>query len=325
MLSLHAYSYDVKIPPVASKRFSFIADGTHATIPYNSNYSLDKKNNNITRLMIAIHSSNHDANFYYKNTYKLASELHQEKNTLIVAPQFLLQSLISSPLHSDYLYWRVYPFLGSSIATYRNHKAKISAYEVLDMLIDDITQKGNFENIGEVVIFGHSAGGQLVNRYCAYSRFQKHNLKTRYIVMAPSSYLYFDNKRPIGKDKALFQKATIATKKYNSWGYGLENLYRVHRKYKISPDMMKKQYAKSDVTYLVGSRDNDPNNSTLSTTVAANLQGSNRLQRMQFYKKHLQNHFGNKVLSQHKFFIIPNVGHSSKGLMNSRIGKRVFF
>ena len=339
--SLYSYSYDVKKPPISQKRFSFQLDAMHATIPYEGhatipyeghatipyegNYSLNKKNTNITRLVVAIHSSNHDANFYFKNTFNLASKLHTEQNTLIVSPQFLLSSLIDSPVHANYLYWRVYPFLGSSMSTYKNHKARISAYEVLDTLIDKITQKGNFSNLKEIVIFGHSAGGQFVNRYCAYNRFQKNGLYVHYIVMAPSSYLYFDNKRPIGKNSSLFKKVPIQIKKYNSWGHGLENLYRVHRKYKITPDMMRKQYAKSNVTYLVGAKDNDPNNKSLSTTQASNLQGSNRLQRMLFYKKHLQSHFGEMILLRHQFFIIPNVGHSSKGLMNSKKGKETLF
>ena len=323
--SLHSYSYDVKKPPIASERFSFRADGIHATIPYKSNYPLDKKNANVTRLIIAIHSSNHDANYYYKNTHQLASKLGKEKSSLIVAPQLLLDSLIDSPVHADYLYWNAYPFLGSSKATYKNHKARISAYEVLDTLIDQITQSGNFKNLQDIVIFGHSAGGQLVNRYCASSRFEKHGFNIRYVVMAPSSYLYFDDKRPINQNQPYFQKVPIPTKKYNSWGYGLENLYRVHRKYKITPRMMKEQYAKSNVTYLVGSKDNNPNSPSLSKKKAANLQGSHRVERMMFYQLHLQNHFGDAVLNRHKFFVIPNVGHSSKGLMNSKRGKGILF
>ncbi|MBU1990747.1 hypothetical protein KJ691_08375 [bacterium] len=313
------YAYEPKNPPIAQKRYTFCIDQRCASLPYNSNYSLEKKNNDITRLIVAIHSSSHNADAYFQNTLNLAHELHKENSSLIIAPQFLSRSLIDSPAQANYLYWNTYPFLGSSKAVYKNQKIQLSAFEILDTLLYEVTDRGNFSNLKDIIIFGHSAGGQFVNRYAAFSRFKKNALNVRYVVMAPSSYLYFNAQRPLGKTEHTPQK------RYNSWGYGLQELYLVHKKYNVTPKTMQKQYFHSKVIYLVGSLDTNTKDTSLSKKQAAAMQGSNRVQRAQFYKEHLQQHFSKEILKRHKFFIIHGVAHTSKGLIYSQEGKKALF
>ena len=320
----YTYSYNIKIPPLAPKRYDFFINGISASIPYDSNIPIEDKNNNITKLIIAIHSSNHNADMYLTNTATLAKRVAKLDTTLIVAPQLLITSLLDDSSNIDFLYWEVPPFLGSSKAYYDNEKVRVSAFEVLDSLIEDIVRSGNFVNLKDIVIFGHSAGGQMVNRYAAYSQFPKYGIDVRYIVMAPSSYLYFDKKR-FSTSRNQFVTPNIPSKKYNRWGYGMEKLYSVHKRNHITARMMRNQYADSEVVYLVGDKDNNPHDSSLSRRVGANLQGTHRLERAKIYYNYLQYYFGNKITKKQHLHIVNNVGHSSKGLMNSKYGRKYLF
>ena len=57
---------------------------------------------------------------------------------------------------------------------------------------------GIFPNLKTVVVVGHSAGGQFVNRYAAGGAGCPNPLvEVRYVIMNPSSYLYVDDLGPI--------------------------------------------------------------------------------------------------------------------------------
>ena len=57
----------------------------------------------------------------------------------------------------------------------------------MDSLISHLLS--NFSNLQDIVLVGNSAGGQFVNRYAAGSD-QEGGGMIRYVVSAPSSYLY---------------------------------------------------------------------------------------------------------------------------------------
>ncbi|MBU1657968.1 hypothetical protein KKG72_02820 [bacterium] len=306
---------------IVSQRYEFNIHGVHAELPYASNYLLHHKNSEITQLIIAIHSSNYDAQSFFNNIYALSKKMGKEKMTLLISPQFMQSSSLESSKKADFLFWDNPPFLGSSNARYLKRRVQISAYEILDEMIDKVTKSGFFPKLRRIVIVGHSAGGQFVNRYCAYSRFEKFGLNVRYIVMAPSSYLYFNKERAIKGTLNHFEIPKAEAKTYNNWGYGLDKLYQVHSRNKVTASMMENQYVKSEVIYLVGSNDNNSNDSTASKTAASMWQGRNRVERAIIYAHYLEHYFGKEISSKHRFHTVPNVGHSSKDLINSKIGK----
>jgi len=318
---LNAKSFE--IPPISTKRYHFHINNIDATLPYESNYSINKTNKKIKRLILAIHSSNYNADLYVNNTHKVATLLHKEKTSLILAPQFITKSLLSKK--SDFLHWQTYPFLGSSRAIYKGEKVRVSAFEVLDSLINKIIQSKQFENLKQVVLLGHSAGAQFVNRYAAYKGSNSYSLPIRYIVMAPSSYLYFDKMRSKKGYKNKFEIPSVESVKYNKWAFGLEKLYEVHRRNKVDGSKMIENYKSCEVIYLVGSKDNDPNDATLSKKYGAILQGAHRLQRAKTYYRYLQKFYTKEIMKKQHFHIIKGVGHSSKALISSSIAKKYIF
>ena len=68
---------------------------------------------------------------------------------------------------------------------------EISSYTIMDSLIAHLLI---FSKLQDIALVGNSAGGQFVNRYAAGSD-QEGEGKIRYIVSAPSSYVYMDEYR----------------------------------------------------------------------------------------------------------------------------------
>lgn len=325
-ISLNTSAYQL-----ANSRYYVSAQSKTVFIPYKSNLPIQKSSKKIERLLIAIHSSSYDANQYFNNAVQATKKQGVDQNTLIIAPQFLYeQKLPTTHTPNKMLYWRVAPFRGSSKGAYgqtntkvNSHKISINAFSILDSLLSEMTAKSRFPNLKEIVIVGHSAGGQLVQRYSMVGKFTpSRTVNIRYVVSAPSSYAYPTNKRINAFEKLALPNATDC-KKYNHWGYGLDKPYRYLKN--IPSDTIRSRYAKRHVFYLVGSRDNNPQDQSLGKSCAAMLQGENRLTRMQNFSKMLGQHYGSHIQKNHIFRVVNGVGHYGKGNMLSKQGLSAMF
>ena len=65
----------------------------------------------------------------------------------------------------------------------------VSSFAALDRLIAGIVRSHRFPGLRHIVVAGHSAGGQFVERYAASTRLSV-RVPVRYVVANPSSYLY---------------------------------------------------------------------------------------------------------------------------------------
>lgn len=304
-------------------RYTFDINGIERQIPYSTNLILDKNNSEVTQLILTIHSSSYNPDYYLENTLILLKETPELlKKTLIISPAFYRKDKTTL---DDIVTWSVSPFWGSSRGLYHGVKINLSAYDVLDDMLTHIMTSQYFPNLRSVVILGHSAGGQLVNRYAACNKIEdtvaiEKNIAMRYLVMAPSSYVYMDDKRPkIGSITAQFEYPLNAHKKYNHWGYGLKHLYGYHKRKHITANMIEMQYKYREVLYLVGEK--DTRDMALDKSKSAILEGSNRLERLKLYYQHLKVHYGEDITDYQKMAVIKGVGHSSRALMSSDIGK----
>ncbi len=307
----------------AKTRYSFHINNIKAQIPYATNLTIDQDHPEVTEMILAIHSSSYNPDYYLDNTLLLLrSQPQRMKKTLIFAPALYRQDKTTL---TDIVTWRNAPFWGTSRALYKGRKIRLSAYEILDHILTSIMTSGHFPNLDNIMVLGHSAGGQLVNRYAACNTIEdtvaiNHHVSMRYLVMAPSSYVYMDGKRISRSDPTTFIFPFNAYKKYNDWGYGLEHLYSYHKRHHITAEMIRLQYRYRRVLYLVG--DQDTTDAALSKTKSAMLEGGNRLERLKIYYQHLQNHYGKEISTYHTMAIIKGVGHSSRKLMLSEEGKR---
>jgi hypothetical protein len=206
----------------------------------------------------------------------------------------------------------------------------ISAYDVIDQMLTDVVAGGRFPNLKSIVILGHSAGGQMVNRYAAGSRFEfetarPRGIEVRYLVMAPSSCVYLTPERPAAGGDGGFCKPLRTPSDFNTWGYGLDGLFPYHRRCGITPEWIRAHYGHRRVLYLVGERDTDPRDPSLAKTVSVMLMGKNRLERARSYIAYLRHLYGEAIDATQRFESVPRAGHSGVALMTSCAGLDFIF
>jgi len=304
-------------------RYRLTINSVTAQIPYASNMILHEKHKEITRLIVAIHSSSYNPDTYLENSLSLfRNDISLNEKTLVIAPAFYRKDKTDL---SDIVTWSTSPFWGSSRALYQGEKIKLSAYEILDDILTRMITSKYFPNLSDIVILGHSAGGQMVNRYAASNTIEdtvalEQHISMKYLVMAPSSYVYLDGKRSKRDKNDEFAFPFGANKKYNDWGYGLEHLYSYHRRHGITAEAIRSQYRYRKVLYLVGEK--DTKDFALDQSKSAMREGVNRLERLKIYYHYLKNYYGEEIADYHSMAIIPNASHSGKVLMRSKKGRK---
>ncbi|HEX3670983.1 MAG TPA: hypothetical protein VHT92_04680, partial [Candidatus Cybelea sp.] len=150
----------------------------------------------VTRALIVVHGVLRDADYYYDTGVIAANAAHQLAQTFVIAPQFVEKSeLAGQNVSPKTLYWSgTWPGGSDAIAP-----APISTYDVFDAMIARLSDARRFPQLREIVIAGHSAGGQIVQRYAVVGKSERLDAAARVpvllIVSNPSSYFYFTDWR----------------------------------------------------------------------------------------------------------------------------------
>ena len=294
-------------------------------IPYESNLPINEENPNITHLIVPVYSPGSNV---YNSCIELVEKHNHDKNNIIVlSPQFLINGQVGEDPEPNLLYWNVRPFYGSKISTTKAFSGdlRVSAYQVLEDIIADACTKTTFPNLNRITILGHSAGGQLVNRFAASNAVEfdiarPQNVHIRYIPMNPSSFIYFSPKRSIDWSNRNFAIPTNPSGGYNNYPYGLDALYSYQRRKGITGQRMRERYPQRDIIYLIGQKDCVPCGN-MSTHPFAMIQGRNRMERVKIYWGHLIDEFGPEIQKNQKLRVAKGVGHSGKGMILSPPGR----
>jgi len=300
-----------------------------AYVPYFASQSLGDASSRITRLIVSIHSSGFDADQYFKNAQAAAAARGVVPETLILAPQFFEQQAIPGAIPEGLLFWRVSPFRGSSRGGVGPEikPVGISPFDVLDDWLKALTAPRLFPKLTDVVLVGHSGGGQLVQRYAMVGKFEPpRNIAIRYVVSAPSSYAYPSGERYHQGTKTFVVPPDSVIKEcpgYNQWGYGLEAPYGYFAD--VPAERIAERYVKRHVFYLCGSKDNDPKDASLGTSCGAMMQGRHRLERMQVFEAFLKEKYRDTTKATHRFSVVQGMGHFGKGTMTSPPGLAALF
>jgi pimeloyl-ACP methyl ester carboxylesterase len=269
----------------------------------------------VTRAVIVIHGKLRNADVYFRTAQNAREAAHADADsTLLIAPQFL--ATLDLRMHdepADMLRWTGDAWMGGEAA---RAPLLISSYTVLDAIVTRLADRALFPNLQHVVIAGHSGGGQVVQRYAVAARnidvLTREGIDVRYVVANPSTYAYFDAQRPNAQGVAApFDAAQCAD--FNQWKYGMDNRppYLDDR----SPAQLEAAYASRRVDYLVGGADNDPQQSALDKSCAAEAQGPQRFARAEAYYRYIQSrHPEGLTQSLH---IVPGVGHDGARMLTS--------
>jgi len=266
-------------------------------------------------VVLVVHGNQRDADRYFDRAVAAASADGGFGDLLLLAPNF--QTLDDQPVDRGH-YWSSH---GWKIGNRSLDRARISSFAVMDEVLARVcaAAPGIFPNLQTVVIVGHSAGGQFVNRYAAGGAgCANPGVKVRYVVMNPSSYLYVDGRRR-SKTTGAFSVMNFGCAGYDEYKYGLHGLnsYMKH----VGPDQIRKRLFTRQTWYLAGDRDTATGGS-LDGRCEANVQGSNRLARFANYRDYASL-FENWTGAE--FVTVPGIGHDGGKMLKSDIARHIIF
>ena len=91
---------------ICPKRFKFTKDNHPLSIPCCLSHPLDVQNEKIERIVIVVHGVLRNADEYYPHMMEAVKVAGVETNTLVIAPQFLLEEDVATfDLADDVLFW----------------------------------------------------------------------------------------------------------------------------------------------------------------------------------------------------------------------------
>ena len=284
-------------------------------------YPLTAAHPAIRRAMIIVHGASRNADHYFGTGVAAAFLAGALNDTLVIAPRYAVNNGRSSkdPLAENELNWE--SKLGWAGGGEALGQPDVSTYDAMDAMVRTLGNKANFPNLQLIVVSGHSAGGQFINRYAALN--QVHDtvgVPMRYVVSNPSTMLYLDELRP-GRDgqtgfRPYVDRENCAT--FDDYKYGLRK--RTGYAARLSAEKIRAQLAGRPVTYLIGELDTLPIAGFDSSCVAM-AQGPDRFSRAKSYFAHITE----RHQAKHEFVPVPLCGHNNRCVWTADVALPVLF
>jgi len=303
-----------------------------------STHSLDTPHTEVTRALIMVHGANRNADHYFETATAAGFLAGALQNTVIIAPRFAAGN---DKVAAGELLW---PERGD---TWRSGgmsptDSAISAFDFVDDIIRMLANKKNFPNLTRVVVAGHSAGGQFVNRYEMTNKVDGTlpGVAISYVVANPSSYAWPASVRPLPVGDANpegaykeslgpagdsvhtnFSYGTFDSTKaprYDTWPAGLKN--RSGYSAQMTDEQLKAQLVKRTTTYILGQVDVLPLGG-FDSSATAMAQGPTRRARGEAFARYVNGTLG----ATHSIMIVPECGHNDRCMFTTDIVFPVIF
>jgi hypothetical protein len=278
---------------------------------------LDRPDTLVRRAIVVVHGTNRDADAYFQTMVDAATQAGQIVSTLVISPRFMTSADGPAP---DEPYWTGSGWKEGDLSTTDGPQPRVSSYTAIDTIVARLADAARFPRLSEIVVTGHSAGGQVLHRYAAATPMNarvRAGLLLRYVVANPSTWLYLGPERLAG---SAFTVPPIAgCPDYDDWHYGLQrrNTYASV----ASASDLRSQLTARDVTVMVGTADTLLT-ADLDASCGANLQGRRRFDRGTTLVNYLTAFY---PAHHHRLVTVPGVGHSSRGMYTSAAGQGVLF
>jgi len=311
---------EVPVQVVASERLIVSNPRGEAAVPLFKGGSA--RPTEATRVVVMLHGRLRDADAYLQSTQcALASSTVEPDSVIIAVPQFLATADVQHhSLPATCLHWEWTSWMGGLDAI---GPAPLSSFDVLDALIEHYVRDGAYPNVREIVIAGHSGGAQVAHRHAilsdAAARCRVAGVNVRYVIANPSSYVYFDAWRPHCTDGSSAD-ARAACTGFNAWKYGMEGLPRYAEE--LAVQQLEYRYVDRDVTYLLGTHDNDPAHQALDRSCEAMMQGPHRVARGRAYFAYLRRRHPQL---RHQLVEVAGAAHSGDAMFVSQAGVQALF
>ncbi len=269
----------------------------------------------IRRAVVVVHGKHRNAQNYFDAVSRLAAEEGRANDTLVIALQFLTQAdTVAHRLPANVAYWDAD---GWKHGLKSLNGSKLSSFEVLDQMLERLIDYN--PNLEQIVIAGHSAGAQFVQKHAAARHLNVPAWKGQlhYVVTNAGTYMYLNGERP-GDTRA-------CKRDYNDYRYGIEH-NRLEYFAGTSPDSLWKKFSEFPVTVLLGSEDTDEEGDRSCPAMA---QGPNRFERGKHFHRLTAQALPLQVpgagSSKFRLRVIPHVGHDFERMWDSRCGRDLLF
>jgi len=329
---------------------------SHGTVEHSN--KLTKRTiekSNVEMLWIVIHGSGRNADDYFCSALEAVELQNQWKDVWVIAPRFF-EDIDQPP--KDFLYWATNNNDGDGTWRYGANSVNsgdgidpstsslkgVSSYTALDQLIERLWMM-QIPHLNQIVIAGHSSGGQYVNRWSLLTESWTYKNKMKVIVANPSSYIYLTPKRWVKESQTWKVPSESKLKNcpnYNQWEWGLDDggmfnvpyrndLFKRKRKADVIDSFRQRQ-----VIYLSGSLDLCPGDNMedikchshgIETTCMDELQGKNRFDRSLLYLHSLVNLSSTEPggWKNHQRHVVEGVGHDHSLMWTSQNGIDAIF
>ncbi|GAB4058758.1 hypothetical protein [Uliginosibacterium sediminicola] len=246
-------------------------------------------------------------------------------DAIIITPQFLIaEDVAAHQLPELTLRWGVDDWKAGFKA---QAPAPLSAYAVMDAIFARLLDRQLFPNLQSIVLAGHSAGGQYLQRYALFGQgsalVDQAGVRLRYVVANPSSYAYANDLRPLAAGGFAAADASQC-ERVDRWPYSLSANLPAYARKPLDPAALMRRYLAHDVIYLLGEEDKDPHHPQLDKSCAGEAQGDSRLQRGRYYFAYAAQ-FPRDAAFKQRLFIVPGVAHNSTRMFGSSCGLAALF
>ncbi|MFK7928829.1 MAG: hypothetical protein AB8H79_11620, partial [Myxococcota bacterium] len=306
-------------------------------------HDLDVTNSCIERAVVFVHGSSRNTNGGFESIVEAADNNGMKESTLVVAPWY--RAVTGDDPDCDPAtnscdigahYWTSagwmqgddgHSYLGSPQVLLA--QSGPSSFAVHDALIDEIISSGKFPNLKEVVLTGHSAGGQFTQRYALFGLEPNDhpNVGFTYLPANAGSYtLVSPEGLPAGTSSWLY--SSLLAYKHGLFSRSgtpyTQTLSSSTSEATTNPYVS--QYLNRNVTYLIGDEDTcgvndqfpdgsacDHEDNSVPDSVNDVMQGNNRLDRAHNVLDHLDAEYGTSG-HLHSLIEIRNAEHSTRDM-----------
>jgi len=320
LVASHAFAAEEDAPnrkPVRAIADARLSVGGQGTLPLylSSDWSMPLPS--ISRAVIVLHGRLRNADEYYISAHAAqVAAGDYGKSALMIVPQFLAEIDIDAyKLPADTLRWSLEGWEGGDAALAPN---PVSSFEALDAILAKLSDRRVFPNLKQVVVAGHSGGGQVAQRYAIAGKgeaaLSRQHIDIRYVVANPSSYAYFSAERPAPKIAA-------SCTGFNNWKYGMDG--RPPYLSNLTPAALEQRYVEREVIYLLGTLDINPKHPALDKSCMAEAQGPFRYARGHAYADVMAKR--DRGAPNHRVWDVAGVGHDGDKMLTSKCGLAALF
>lgn len=320
--TLIAESKRPAVEHVANSTLRVTTSAGTGLLPIYLSCDLSKPQPHVTRAIVIFHGKGRNAEGYFRSTKEAVDAAGKAgRGTIVIAPQFLAEEDAEAHhLDSKFLRWHHERWEAGANAA---GPADISSFDAIDGMLAQLADRSRFPALEQVILAGHSGGGQIVQRYAVVGRGEetltKLGVRVRYVIANPSSYVYFSEDRPVSPTS--FAPYTGSCKSFNRWKYGAQEPPPYLGQSSVAD--MEERYSRRDVIYLLGTADNDPHHPDLDVSCEAEAEGPHRFARGMAYFAYLKSRHTEGFAQ--RLWQVPGVAHEEREMFHSSCGMEALF